>query len=313
MKVHTLDIDSGERDPVLYPNPTDYVVSLKNPIYDVTKISLISARIHASQMLINERNNTFSVNGITTSLPNDNYSGATLASAMTSACSNIATASYDSGTNDITFTNSSTPFTLEFYGGVRGYNTNVLVDGYTTPHDILGFSASNVSSTSVGGTQTLKTGSINIQGPDAIIVKLSSGSEEFNKTIFSKTPFYTGRILMCGDVINFSGVDDIVEHNFDSGPRNITSLRVQFFYSSNNQLIPYDFRSANHILKLAVTCSTNKLESVPKVMRDMSLPPPMKIPELEDPHRWDAFVSIFVIVLTGLILLIFMRKPKSIE
>ena len=44
MKVHTLDIDSSERDPVLYPNPADYVVSLKSPIYDVTKISMISAQ-----------------------------------------------------------------------------------------------------------------------------------------------------------------------------------------------------------------------------------------------------------------------------
>ena len=50
MKVHTLDIDSGERDPVLYPNVADYVVHLKNPIYDVSKISLISARIHNSQL-----------------------------------------------------------------------------------------------------------------------------------------------------------------------------------------------------------------------------------------------------------------------
>ena len=29
MKVHTLDIDSGERDPVSYPNPADYVVISK--------------------------------------------------------------------------------------------------------------------------------------------------------------------------------------------------------------------------------------------------------------------------------------------
>ena len=29
MKVHTLDIDSGERDPVSYPNPSDYIVNLK--------------------------------------------------------------------------------------------------------------------------------------------------------------------------------------------------------------------------------------------------------------------------------------------
>ena len=31
MKVHTLDIDSGERDPVLYPNQADYVVHSKKP------------------------------------------------------------------------------------------------------------------------------------------------------------------------------------------------------------------------------------------------------------------------------------------
>ena len=52
MKVHTLDIDSGERDPVLYPNQVIMLYTLKNPIYDVTKISLISARIHNSQYLI---------------------------------------------------------------------------------------------------------------------------------------------------------------------------------------------------------------------------------------------------------------------
>ena len=137
---------------------------------------------------------------------------------------------------------------------------------------------------------------------------------KFNKTVFSETPFYTGRILLCGDVINFSGVDDTVEHNFDSGSqKTISSLRVQFYYSSNNRLIPYEFRDANHILKLAVTCSTDKLENIAKVERDFSLPPPMSIPEMEDPRRWDAFISIFMVVATGLFLLWVMRKPKLIE
>ena len=38
MRVHTLDIDSGERDPVSYSNPADYVVKLRTPVYEVTKI-----------------------------------------------------------------------------------------------------------------------------------------------------------------------------------------------------------------------------------------------------------------------------------
>jgi len=312
MKVHTLDIDSGERDPVLYSNPSDYVVHLKNPIYDVTKISLISARIHNSQYLIHSRNNQFDVltNGSSTqtvTIPIGNYSGEELAAAINTNCTIITGATFDKDTNAITFTGSS-DFTFLFYTGTNGYTTGT--NGYTTPHDVLGLPASNVSSTS----SSLETGSINLQGADAIIVKLSSGSDEFNKTVFSETPFYTGRILLCGDVINFSGVDDTVEHNFDSGSqKTISSLRVQFYYSSNNRLIPYDFRNANHILKLAVTCSTDKLENIAKVERDFSLPPPMSIPEMEDPRRWDAFISIFMVVATGLFLLLVMRKPKLIE
>jgi hypothetical protein len=312
MKVHTLDIDSSERDPVLYPNPGDYVVYLKNPIYDVSKISLISARIHNSQYLIHSRNNTFDIltNGGTTqtiTIPVGNYGGQSLADTIVSQSTVITSATFNKDTNAITFTGSS-DFTFLFYSGTNGYNSSV--HGYTTPHDILGLPASDTSSTS----NTLETGSINLQGADAIVVKLSSGSDEFNKTIFSQTPFYTGRILLCGDVINYSGVDDAVEHNFDSGSqKTISRLRVQFYYSSNNRLIPYDFRNANHIIKLAVSCSTDKLENLSNVKRDTSLPPPMSIPDLEDPRRWDAFISIFAIVATGLFLLLVTKKRKLIE
>ena len=314
MRVHTLDIDSGERDPVSYSNPADYVVTLKNPIYDVTKISMISARIHNSQFLIHERNNQMQVltNGGSTqtvTIPIGNYSGQELADAVKTACTVITGATFDKDTNAITFTGSS-DFTFKFYSGTNGYNTNAI--GYTTPHDILGLPASDISSSS----SSLTTGSINLQGADAIVVKLSSGSDEFNKTVFSDTPFYTGRILMCGDVINYSGVDDAVEHNFDSGKqKTISSLRVQFYYSSNNRLIPYDFRHANHILKLAVTCSTDKMETVPRHERGVTLPTPMEIPSefSEDVHSWDAFIPIFMVVAVGLFLLLVIKKPKKVE
>ena len=255
MKVHTLDIDSGERDPVLYPNVADYVVHLKNPIYDVSKISLISARIHNSQLLINDHNNTFTINNMSNNyditIPNGNYDGEDLASnVVINSGGRLSGSSYDKDTNSITF-EGATQFSFDFYNGTNGYKSGV--NGKTTPHDILGVSASNAFSTSISPYK-FYTGSVNLQGPDAIIVKLSSGSDEFNKTVFSETPFYTGRILLCGDVINFSGVDDTVEHNFDSGSqKTISSLRVQFYYSSNNRLIPYEFRDANHILTVSYT------------------------------------------------------------
>lgn len=315
MKVHTLDIDSSERDPVLYPNPADYVVSLKSPIYDVTKISMISARIHNSQYLINERNNTFTLNSggsdYEITIPNGNYNGVDLASnVVANSSSKIQSSAFDKDTNAITFT-ANNPFTLKFYTGTNGYS-NTLVTGKTTPHDILGLTASDVDSTQTS-PYTLETGSVNLQGADGIIVKLSSGSDEFNKTIFSDIPFYTGRILMCGDVINYSGVDDAVEHNFDSGAqKTISSLRVQFYYSSNNRLIPYNFRNANHILKLAVTCTTDKFVNIPKYRRDETLPTPMEIPkEFEDVHSWDSFIPIMMVIATGLFLLMIIKKPRS--
>ena len=317
MSVYTLDIDSSERDPTSYPNPGDYVVELRHPIYDVKKLSIVSARIHASQLLINDNNNTFSVNGTTISLPNENYSGNELATELLSKfqAANInpvgsvpiSSVTYDKSKNDLTFGGTGA-FTFEFYGGENGYHADVAVDGKTTPHDILGLPASNVTSTN----NTLTTGSINLQGPDALILKISNGADELNKTVYSDTPFYTGRILMCGDVINYSGVDDAVEHNFDTGAQNISKLRVQFFYSSNNRLIPYDFRNANHILKLNIECSTDKLQNVPKVDKKFELPPPIRIPSIEDPNRWNGMVYIFAIIVAG-IFFIFVAKPKKVS
>lgn len=304
MSVYTFEIDSSERDPILYPNPNDYVIHLKNPVYNVTKLSLISARIHASQLLINDRNNSFTVNGENVTLKNDNYDGKSLATELTEKIDIIESATYLSNINSIILTGKGS-FTFEFYDGLNGYKTSV--DGYTTPHDILGLPANNVSS---ADDNTLTTGSLNLQGPDALVVKLSSGTHEFNKTVFTDTPFYTGRILMCGDVVNYSGTDDAVVHNFDSGPHNtLNSLKVQFFYSSNNRLIPYDFRNANHILKLSIECLTGKPQTIHKVSKNFSLPPPMRIPELDNPNRWNGYIYIFLVVITGIIFLLF-TKPR---
>ena len=337
MSVYTLDIDSSERDPVTYPNPGDYVVELRHPIYDVKKLSIVSARIHASQFLINDRNKTFDfvVHGtpdtvVTVTLSTGNYSGRTLAAELQTKVndalggayiSSPITFTYDKDKNEIAITSLSSAapagseFSFKFYDGVNGYHSSVATEGYTTPHDIFGLPANNVRSntTEPEAQGLLITGSPNLQGPDALVIKISNGADELNKTVYSDTPFYTGRILMCGDVVNYSGADDAVEHNFDTGTQNISKLRIQFFYSSNNRLIPYDFRNANHILKLNIECSTDKLYTTPKVMKDFSLPPPVRIPEMEDPDRWKGYVYIFLIVFIGLAFILLTRPKKLSE
>ncbi len=328
MKVHTLDIDSGDRDPILYPDSGDYTVFLNNPIYNVSKLKLISARIHNSQLLIHDRNNTFTMNTATYSetvtLPNGNYEGAELASNLVQHSDIVDTATYLSTTNDIEISNLTNDFTIAFYGGENGYTSDTTQ--YTTPHDVLGLPPNNVHSTS----NSLKTGSINLQGVDAFVLKLSSGSDEFNKTIYFNTPFYTGKILTFGDVVNYSGADDTLEYDFHSGEQQtISSIRVQFFYSSNGRLIPYDFRNANHVLKFALTCSTDKLENVPKVKIPVDEGEEEKKKEesdskvekytihgteneAEDVDRWNAIMSIIFIILVGFVLLLIpKRKPTT--
>ena len=322
MKVHTLDIDSSERDTLLYPNANNYVITLKTPVYDVSNITLVSARIPIPQLLVNNTNKTFSVDGTNINLDMTNYtSGADLAAdldiKLQPPASNVDSVVFDTDTNSIVFSNTLTGthnFTFEFYSGTNGYTSNT--SSLTTPHQIFGFSSSDSTST----TNTLRSGAINLNGPNSIIIRLSTGSDEFNKLVYSSTPFYTGHILTNGsDVINFTNADDPLTHQFHTGTQKyVRDIKVEFFYMSHGRLIPYDFRNQDHVLKFEIGCSTDKLEGLPKVSPDVvkrTLPPPVSIPVLENPYKRNSYLAIFAVIFVGVMLLLLMkRKPKpSIE
>ena len=321
MKVHTLDIDSSVRHTNVYPYANSYVVTLKEPIYDVTKITLVSARIATPQLDICETNRTFSVDGADITLEANNYtSGATLASELerqldVQTSNVIHQVTYDEYRNTLTFSNTAgtNDFTFEFFTGTNGY-----IEGaeFTTPHQVLGFSSNNHSSSNY----TLTSGAINLNGPNSLILRLTNGSDEFTKSIYASTPYYTGHILLNGsDTINYSHADDPLTHEFYKGPQKyIRDLRIEFFYMSHGRLIPYDFRGQDHTLKFEITGSTDKLEGLPKVPLEVvekKLPPPISIPEvLVDSYRWKEYLSIGVIVFVGTMLLFFMRRrPKLSE
>jgi len=321
MKVHTLDIDSSERDTVLYPHANNYVISIKNTIYDISKITLVSARIPTSQLLITNSNQTFSVDGVDITLDTTNYTNGTdLASdldlKLQPPSSNVDSVTFDSDTNTLIFSNTSVGvhnFVFEFYSGTNGYTSDT--SSLTTPHQIIGFTSNDSASVN----NTLTSGSINLSGPNSLILRLTAGSDEFTKTVYSSTPFYTGHILTNGsNIINYHGADDPLVHQFHTGTQKfIRDIRVEFFYMSHGKLIPYDFRNQDHILKFEITCSTDKLENLPKVSHDVvdrSLPPPVSVPVFENPYRWDVYLSIFAIVFIGVMLLLMTkRKPVLIE
>lgn len=208
MKVHTLNIDSSQRDTSIYPYPNSYVITLENPIYDVEEIRLISGRIPTPQ----------------------------------------------------------------------------------TP------------------------------SPNSIILKLSSGSDEFNQTVYTGTPHYTGHILLNGTTaLTFNGADDPFVHRFHSGPQKvITEMRLDFYYLNGGNLDLYDFNNDDHVLKFEIKCSTDKLEGLPKVPLEVvekELPPPISIPEMiVDTYRWKDYLSIGIVVFVGLVILSLMkRKPRLSE
>ena len=205
MKVHTLNIDSSQRDTSVYPNSNSYVVTLENPIYDVEEIRLVSARIPTPQS----------------------------------------------------------------------------------------------------------------PSPNSLILKLSAGSDEFNQSVYVGTPHYTGHILLDGTTaLTFNGTDDPFIHRFHTGPQKvITEIGLDFYYMDSGDLVLYKFDNEDHILKFEITCSTDKLEGLPKVpleeVTDVNIPEEI----VEDVYKWKMeYFSIGAIILVGIVLLFLMkRRPKLSE
>jgi hypothetical protein len=318
MKVYNLAIDSSERQTNLYAYANSYVVTLENPIYDVSEIKLISARIPTPQLTTCGTNNSFSVDGNVFVLNETNYAnGYVLAEDLETLLappeSNVSLVVYDEETNSINFSNvgSSNAFTFEFHTGTNGYQSKT--SSVTTPHQVLGFSSEDFTSNANG---EITSGALNLNGPNSLILKLTAGSDEFNQDIYSSTPFYTGHILLDGsDFINFNGADDHLIHHFHSGPQKfIRDIRIEFFYMSHGRLIPYDFRNQDHILKFELMGSMDKLEGLPKVpiekVTEEKKEESISIPEVKDDYRWIIYVVLVVVI--GLLLMFFMKgkRPK---
>tara|TARA_B110000090_G_C13365703_1_gene440056 strand:+ start:827 stop:1828 length:1002 start_codon:yes stop_codon:yes gene_type:complete len=323
MKVHTLNIDSSERDTSVYAYANSYVVNLDNPIYDISNIKLVSARIPTPQLMTCATNKTFKVDGVSITLNETNYSnGYVLATdldiELAPANTHIDSVIFDEETDSLVFSNthaSGGNFTLQFYSGTNGYSSNA--SPLTTPHQLMGFSSKDFTSTG----KVLRSGAINLDGPNSLILKLTTGSDEFTQTVYTSTPFYTGHILLDGtDSINFNGADDKLVHHFHSGAQKmIKDVKIEFFYMSHGRLIPYDFRNQDHILKFEISGSTDKLENLPKVpieepKKVEKEEPIISIPEIvKNTYKWrKEYLYIGLIVLVGLLLLFFMKaKPIS--
>ena len=163
--------------------------------------------------------------------------------------------------------------------------------------------------------------------PNSLILRLSSGSDELNQSVYvgrpqdsgqTGTPHYTGHILLNGTTsITFNGSDDPLVHRFHSGPQKmIKNLGIEFLYMNNGVLTTYEVGNTDHVLKFEIKCSTDKLEGLTKVPIEEVVEKPISIPEVvENVYRWKKeYTYITVIVFIGLILLLLMkRQPKRYQ
>ena len=97
MKVVVLDVDSGERDPTIYPSPNDYTIKLNQTLYGVTNLKIVGARIPNCQNLINVGNKQFQLDNKTYILDEATYTnGLDLASNIQTTLlgSNVTQVSY---------------------------------------------------------------------------------------------------------------------------------------------------------------------------------------------------------------------------
>lgn len=215
MKVLTLDVDSGERDPSLYPNPNDYTIKLNRTLYDVTKLTITGARIPNCQNLINFGNKQFQLDTKTYVLQEATYTnGSDLASNLQSSLvgSNVTQVTFNTASNKLVFSNcgvGNNVFSFNFLSGSNGYATNSLIG---TPATVLGFNGTNVG-VSVG-SNVLTSNVVDLDGPTSLFVRITCKGDEFDKDIFinggtfsfgnstqtstfsSIPPNYVGRIIL---------------------------------------------------------------------------------------------------------------------
>lgn len=310
-----LDINSDQRDPSKKnQTPNDYTVCLNRPLYNITNINLVAAKIPITQTLINGGNNTFSMNntGNEVSLINRNYSNIEefktnlleqLSSPENLSNTHVDNIDYQEENGTFIFSNSSgETISFDFYSGINGFNT---LSANATPATTFGLTHAD---TPAPLSNVVQTGAVNLYPPTSIILRLTTNDngDDLGKDVFcsdgvfnfgnsnihsnvelNKTEsVYFGRILTYdsyqgNEYLVYTGGYPITDY-FNKGPEpSITKLRIRFYYTIGGKLIPYDFANRNHTLKFKIRCDLDKLtklkneaETMEEIQRNLNDIPP---------------------------------------
>lgn len=325
-----IDIVSDERNPVLFPNTNSYSVKLNRPLYHVEKIELIAAQIPVTQTMINSTNNTFAMHdGTPIYIQNGNFNGSDFSNVLKKSLlsTSVDEVKFDSNTSTLTFSNTGgSNFGFNFYSGVNGF-TDFANAHVGTPASVMGF---NHEDTKVDSNITSNI--IDFSGPTSIIFKLSANKENLKKPVFvtgfansnvypqqldSTESTYFGRLLTTkydvqSKYLIYGGGYHIQDEFIKGFEKNITSFHISFYYSIGTKLIPYDFGNRNHTLKFKIYCSLDKLNILKdQKVYEKQLPPPVKLPKLETPNRFNKkqmIVFLFILIMSGMLFLMIFKQ-----
>jgi hypothetical protein len=195
-------------------------VTLTTPVYNVTRIKLISARVPNSQLLINQYNNTYVHQGTTYSVPLGTYTtGEDLASVFTD--SGPVSAVYNANTHALTFSDAFEPG--PWLSEILGYPGGV----------------------------------IDLNGPRYITLRLAVGSDVLSRAVYpiGTDCHYFGKILTgpIGEIIRYTDSFDTIE--MATQIKTITSFHIDFLNPDGSVCN----LGGGYILKLRLECSTDKM------------------------------------------------------
>lgn len=190
-----MNINSNQRDPVKYPEPNNFRITLFSEIKDILYIKLLDAQIPVSDFNVNEFNNGFVLtdNGVDypITLPIGDYDSNKLITELTTllnglAASNVYTVSIVNGMLRIQGTGGTLPFFLRYEPPYQFADSIVSASGGISQEIVLNQSARTVmgfdidSYESVGGPigEILSPNKINLVTDKLVYLYLSTSDKD---------------------------------------------------------------------------------------------------------------------------------------
>ena len=254
-------------------------ILLTTPVYNVTRIRLVSGRVPNCQLLINSNNDKFTYNGSLYTIPHGNYAtGHELAAQFVSPG---VTASFDPVTNRLIFSDPIEPETQWL-------------------SDILG--KEDVQNASVRGP-------VDLTGPRYVTLRITVGKDVLSQAVIveGQDCHHLGKILTgpLGQMINYTDAFDRVSLE-GIQIKTIQSLHVDFLNPDGSV---FDLGGQPWILKFVLDCSKDKMSVTSRdtVSEEMAVPAvPMGLtPWFREPENQRfIIISVLVILSLGLMFLL---------